>query len=96
MYENCEALCVPVTHACLPGHFPGQPVVPGVVMLDHVAACLQKRRGIELRRLANVKFLAPLLPGEQAMLQVHIEGTRVRFKLTRENILLVSGEGDFA
>lgn len=95
-YEDLETLCVPSTHPCLPGHFPGQPVVPGVLMLDHIASCLQKHKGIELQRIASVKFLAPLLPEERAMLQVRIEGIRVRFRLTRENIILVSGEGDFA
>ncbi len=28
-------------HPCLPGHFPGRPVVPGVVVLDHVLAAIE-------------------------------------------------------
>ena len=33
-------LCVAPTHPSLPGHFPGQPVVPGVVILDAVQAAI--------------------------------------------------------
>lgn len=39
---------VPHDHPCLPGHFPGRPVVPGVVVLDHVLqaveACMVRAR----------------------------------------------------
>ncbi len=53
-------------HPALPGHFPGQPIVPGVVLLDHavlrIAAALG--RAAQPSRLASVKFLATVAPNE--------------------------------
>ncbi|RBC43168.1 hypothetical protein BRN41_12545, partial [Xanthomonas oryzae pv. oryzae] len=36
---------VPHDHPCLPGHFPGRPVVPGVVVLDHVLQAVEALHG---------------------------------------------------
>lgn len=53
-------------HPTLPGHFPGAPLVPGVVILDEVlAALIEWRQHSELIGIRLVKFLAPL-PPEQA------------------------------
>ena len=53
-------------HPTLPGHFPGAPLVPGVVILDEViAALIEWRQDSELTGIRLVKFLAPL-PPEQA------------------------------
>ena len=50
-------------HPSLPGHFPGAPLVPGVVILDEVVAALDEwRQNSQLRAIHNVKFLAPLNP----------------------------------
>jgi len=57
---------VRANHPTLPGHFPGAPLVPGVVILDEVIAVLiEWRRDSELTGIRLVKFLAPL-PPEQA------------------------------
>jgi 3-hydroxyacyl-[acyl-carrier-protein] dehydratase len=54
---------IDANHPSLPGHFPGEPLVPGVVILDEVIAALHEwRRDSELRGMPNVKFLAPLKP----------------------------------
>ena len=53
-------------HPTLPGHFPGTPLVPGVVILDEVlAALIEWRQDSQLTGIRMVKFLAPLQP-EQA------------------------------
>jgi 3-hydroxyacyl-[acyl-carrier-protein] dehydratase len=91
-----EALCIEATHPSLPGHFPGQPVVPGVVLLDRVAARLQREGVGALGRIAAVKFRAPLLPGEQAQLHIELRGRQVRFRVLRADELLTSGEGELA
>ena len=54
---------VPAQHPGLPGHFPGQPVVPGVVLLDHVLE-LTLPPGVQAAALTGVKFLAAVLPDQ--------------------------------
>ena len=50
-------------HPSLPGHFPGAPLVPGVVILDEVVAALGEwQQNSQLSGLWSVKFLAPLKP----------------------------------
>jgi len=50
-------------HPSLPGHFPGAPVVPGVVILDEILAALTEwREDSHLTVIRAVKFLVPLKP----------------------------------
>ncbi|MCA3865683.1 MAG: beta-hydroxyacyl-ACP dehydratase, partial [Burkholderia sp.] len=60
------AFTIPADHPALPGHFPGHPVVPGVVLLDHaihtIGAALN--RPLHAWRLGSAKFLSPVAPGE--------------------------------
>lgn len=89
-------ICIDAHHPSLPGHFPGNPVVPGVVLLDHVAAALERAGSGSLRRLTSVKFLAPVLPGQTIQLRATRQGTRVRFDLERDGSSVMSGEGELA
>lgn len=70
-------------HPALPGHFPGAPVVPGVVLLDEVIRAAGRARA----DLPWVKFHAPLAPDEEFV--IHIDGSR--FKVLRGETLIVSG-----
>lgn len=53
-------------HPALPGHFPGHPIVPGVVLLDHalhtIGAALG--RSLDACKISSAKFLSPAAPGE--------------------------------
>jgi 3-hydroxymyristoyl/3-hydroxydecanoyl-(acyl carrier protein) dehydratase len=91
-----ETLRIPSDHPALPGHFPGHPVVPGVVLLDRVAAAIERSAGARLARIGAVKFLAPLRPDEEAELTVVRDGSRVRFRVDRGDLPIMSGEGEIA
>lgn len=87
-------ILIDASHPSLPGHFPGRPVVPGVVLLDRVAAALERAGAGHLRRILAVKFLSPLLPGQEAQLTATREGSRVRFKIERDGTPILGGEGE--
>lgn len=87
---------VPHDHPSLPGHFPGRPVVPGVLVLDRVLAQIERGHGpLPPLRLPQVKFLRPLLPGERADIELEAVGDaggRWRFRVVRGGEPVASGE----
>ena len=84
---------VPADHPSLPGHFPGHPLVPGVVVLDRVLAVIEATHGpLGAVRLPQVKFLQPLLPGETADIELVGAAPRWKFRVLRGEALVASGE----
>ena len=61
---------IPADHPALAGHFPGNPVVPGVVLLDHIMTSAQSvflaHRVCGIRKL---KWLRPVLPEQRCDIQ---------------------------
>ncbi len=87
------SLAIGSDHPALAGHFPGMPVVPGVLVLDRVVAMAEARLGapLEIAGLLHAKFLAPLHPGEQAHCSLDIERARLRFRVERGGRLIAQG-----
>jgi 3-hydroxyacyl-[acyl-carrier-protein] dehydratase len=81
---------VPADHPSLPGHFPGAPVVPGVVVLAEVMAQVPWPAGTA-RRLLWVKFLRPLLPEQVATGTLIRDAAGWRFTVMHGEDLLVQG-----
>ena len=88
-----STLCVSAGHPSLPGHFPGAPVVPGVVVLDHVLQAAQEwqARALSVSGLKQVKFHAPLLPDERADISLEMDGVTLRFQVMRGEQLIAQG-----
>ena len=89
---------IPSDHPSLPGHFPGRPVVPGVILLDRVVAAIEAVHGpLPPLRLPQVKFLQPLLPGEDAEIALDTPAPdRWKFRVLRGDAVLSSGEVSLA
>ena len=75
-------------HAVFAGHFPGQPVVPGVCMLQIIKELLEGATGqaLQLQRAANVKFLTVLTPQAHEVVSVQLT-----FDSSAEGILVAEG-----
>ncbi|MEN6586769.1 MAG: hypothetical protein ABFE02_12085 [Sulfuricella sp.] len=74
MPEQAPWQTISADHPALPGHFPGNPIVPGVVLLSHVwdAVCRAAGTPLQCTGWPSVKFLAPLLPGVPFRVEVEL------------------------
>lgn len=82
---------IPADHPALPGHFPGNPVVPGVVLLDAVAALVEREWQLAVRGLPQVKFVRPLKPDESAEIVLERSDSGARFRIHAGGEAIASG-----
>ncbi|MDB5372098.1 MAG: hypothetical protein JWP04_740 [Belnapia sp.] len=86
---------VPAGHPALPGHFPGRPIVPGVLLLDAVlraAAALDPGR-VAPALLLRAKFPAPVAPGAEVEITLAPRGPdRLGFTCRCAGVTVLLGE----
>ncbi len=82
------------THPSLKGHFPNNPVVPGVVILDEVIQIIKTiKPDFIIKTMPAVKFTHPLLAEQN----VHVEikqktDTAISFSCSHNDIKIASGQ----
>jgi 3-hydroxymyristoyl/3-hydroxydecanoyl-(acyl carrier protein) dehydratase len=86
-----SAFTINPDHPALPGHFPGNPVAPGVVVVEHLIAALARlhpeRTCTGVRRM---KFLRLLRPGEAVEIvfgEAKADGITVRASVAGEPLI---------
>jgi len=94
-----EIVCIHSTHPALPGHFPGNPLVPGVVLLTKVIDAAERlyegRR--QVRGMPAVKFLAPVRPDRAVMLSLTlVSADLLKFECRTEETLIATGSIELA
>ena len=69
----------------MPGHFPGRPIVPGVLLLDCVLKEAERWLGhaVGANSLRQAKFISMLLPEQAADLELQLLARELRFIITR-------------
>ena len=85
---------VPNTHPSLAGHFPGNPIVPGVVILDEIFQAIESNwRNKQVVKISFVKFIRPLQAEQKVNLVIEENDLfTVKFNCSKDDEILVSGQ----
>jgi 3-hydroxyacyl-[acyl-carrier-protein] dehydratase len=87
-------LSIPANHPAYAGHFPGQPVLPAVVLLDATLHALERAgRGTAAEwEINSAKFQSVVRPGEDLTLQHEtLPNGSVRFAIRAADRAVASG-----
>ena len=85
---------VPADHPAFAGHFPGMPILPGVVLLDIALQTIADASGIALDNceIGSVKFLSPAGPGDELLIRHSIaDNGTMRFDILAGERKIASG-----
>jgi 3-hydroxyacyl-[acyl-carrier-protein] dehydratase len=75
-------LRLPADHPSFEGHFPGNPIVPGAVLLDEILHAIARARGQSATAwlVKSAKFLRPVRPGDELEMELTAApGGAIRF-----------------
>jgi AMP-binding enzyme C-terminal domain/FabA-like domain len=99
-------LVVAADHPSLAGHFPGNPIVPGVVLLDLIVVAAQARlpENAVFHELRSAKFILPVKPNDPVDVTLKVETTpgpsnngewRMQFKGVCNDLPVIEGSFSF-
>lgn len=91
--RHLQPLLIAPDHPVFAGHFPGAPVVPGVLLLSCILDAAEQWLGTGVRplRLRQAKFPAPWLPGMQVQAALEYDASQLRFTVTAHDRTLAQG-----
>lgn len=85
---------LPPSHPAFAGHFPGEPILPGVALLDMVLRALGDTLGAGQRvtGLPSVRWRAVVRPGETLRIRIRSRpGGRLAFEVLSGDTLVSDG-----
>lgn len=68
-------------HPAYPGHFPGRPVLPGVVLLDRAMLVIEEACQLRLSGVLLAKFHSPVQPGQALRIEFRQDAAAVAFTI---------------
>lgn len=89
-------LPIEAEHPAYAGHFPGRPILPGVVLLDRAQRVLEAACHCHITGLAQAKFLSPVAPGEALELDYEVVAAGLRFEIRCGTRRVASGRYSLA
>jgi len=85
------ALTIAPDHPVFLGHFPGRPIVPGVMLLDGVQGIIEAHTGLRLQALTEAKFHHTATPDDALQVSFEMGATSVRFEVLSAGAKIASG-----
>ncbi len=79
-------------HPCVAGHFPGNPIIPGALIISEISKQSEKLIGRPFASVKKVKFSNPLTPEQEALLELESNGDQLKFSVSVGSTLILGGK----
>lgn len=79
-------------HPVFAGHFPGNPIIPGVQLLDRAKHIIETQCGVLLCGIQAAKFLSPAGPGKALELEYRLAEKQIAFEIRCGERKIASGQ----
>ena len=82
-------------HPASQGHFPGNPIIPGAVLLSETLKAIEVGLGVSLGpfQIRSAKFLHPARPGDRVLIQFSRTAQgEIKFTCATAGILVLTGQ----
>ena len=66
-------LHAPAEHPCYEGHFPGNPIVPGALLLQWISELASEAFKLRISGVKQMKFLAPVRPNDRCVIEFNLQ-----------------------
>lgn len=88
-----SSVWIPADHPSFAGHFPGRPILPGVVLLSLATRALGDAlgRGVPPCDIASAKFLRPVGPATELRVRLTEAGAGWRFDILAGDDCVATG-----
>jgi 3-hydroxyacyl-[acyl-carrier-protein] dehydratase len=85
---------LPADHPAAQGHFPGNPIIPGAVLLSEAVRMIEAALGRSLSpyRIGRAKFPHPARPGDQLQVTFNDMAGSIRFECRVGAKTVLAGE----
>ncbi len=84
---------IPADHPCGAGHFPGNPIIPGALLLAEVLGAIATRLALDGNwQVRGAKFPHPVRPGDKVYIGYRRDDSgEIRFEAAVSNCPVLSG-----
>ncbi|MCF8374250.1 MAG: 3-hydroxylacyl-ACP dehydratase [Bacteroidales bacterium] len=84
-------------HEVYDGHFPDQPIVPGVIQLQIIKEILEEslQQKLRLQFASNIKYLAMIIPSQSPMLEINIQYKSMENDVFQASAVIKTGDTVF-
>jgi 3-hydroxymyristoyl/3-hydroxydecanoyl-(acyl carrier protein) dehydratase len=92
MLQNEYRYSIPANHPSLDGHFPGNPIIPGVVILDKTLQSMTQHTPAHSYKIEAIKFLQPFTPPATLTIKlVDKENNKIHFSAMNQDKMIAKG-----
>ena len=92
-------IVIPWDHPSAPGHFPGNPIVPGALLLSEIIHAWEAVIASPLEKITVkvAKFLSPTFPGDTVSVEFErMSPATIKFSCVVKGTMVLSGSFDYA